>query len=151
MSARDTLADSPLIPTPVDRESGDTHVLYGHCAWWCGHQTSSVLPNGNRGNTIEEHCEDPFCMGRVGQVHEATGVHGRTTYLTVELFTVYQHGIYRRTDLGMRESKIAIGFSSDNDHCDEGMVFMNSSAVRSLAASLLRAADELEGLGRGTL
>lgn len=164
MSARETLANSPLIPTPIadqwagreqrlaqDDDTTETVDLYGYCAWWCNIQQAFELPQGKSGNTIEEHCDDPFCMSQIGRSHEATGTHGHTTYVGVELFVAYTHGVYRRDDRGMQGTKIALTLSSGNDHCDEGMVFIDPSRARSLAAALLRAADELEGIGRGSL
>ena len=155
MSARETLENSPLIPVPISEElpegrrpdvSEPIVHAYGHCAWWCNVASAFALPNGRSGNTIEEHCGDPFCMGQVGISTEALGVHGYPTYVGVELLHTYMHGVYERGVAHLDRSKIAITLSSGDDHCDEGIVFLDAGNVRSLAATLIQAADYLDSL-----
>lgn len=152
------LEGSVLFPMPLEqrfrgatqrlhRNEGDGTVdLYGHCARWCSTQDAFVLPNGKSGNTVEEHNDHPYCSGQIGTFIEAKAGSGERTYLTTELISWYSHGVYEAPAASITGSHIAIVVSSGDDHGDHAVVLLDPANARSLAAHLLAAADDLDGL-----
>lgn len=154
------LEGSTLFPMPIEQtfrgqtqrlhrnDDDDTVDLYGHCARWCSIQDAYALPNGKSGNTVEQHNGHPYCPGQIGTSIDAKAGSGEPTYVTTELMSWYSHGVYPAGAASITGSHIAIVVSSGDDHGDHAVVLLESANARSLAAHLLAAADDLDGLRR---
>ena len=149
----------PLFPTPlrgtfdgarqrlVSESQDDTIDLWGHRPSWCSTANEFVLPNGRSGNKIEEHCGQNTCCGQVGHGVLSKASDGRGSYVAVNLISAYLHGVYPRGVSSLHLTPlIELQHDDGNGTEVDGSAHLTSGAARSLAAALIRAADQLDGL-----
>ncbi len=141
----------PLVPLPLSDDTdaldtGTSVTRRGYGAWFCGRGHD----DDRAPMTVEDH-DGPWCESLgIGYVDGYTD-DGRVMPLGVHLARPYLHGTYRREDgLGrheLHEGRVmfAVNATSDSERVE---VFLSSGEVRRLAASLLYAADHLDGLAR---
>jgi len=141
----------PLVPLPLsddtDAPNTDTTVTWsGRGAWFCGMgHDDDPAPM-----TVEDHgglwCES---VG-LGYVDGYTD-DGMPMPLGVRLAQPYLHGTYAvedgpgRRELHEGRVQLAVNATSDTERVE---IFLSSGDVRCLAASLLYAADHVDGLAR---
>lgn len=149
---------SVLFPLPVKdqpdddlRDNGYVSVR-GTCAWWCSEQEASVLAES--GNTVVEHGDSPFCAHSVATGALGVGEDGQARYAGVELIAPYMHGVYERQAYNiaqrasLQDAQLRLVIDDGLGSAEEMVIYMGTGSARSLAAQLLKAADEREGLVR---
>lgn len=148
---------SVLFPLPVkdqpddDLRDNDHISKHGSCAWWCSEQLDNVIAES--GNTIAEHGDDPYCVHSVSDVLGMTE-DAKDRYVDVALIRPYMHGVYERDayataeQLSFRRASIQLSFDDGFGAAKETSVYLSTGDARSLAAILLKAADEREGINR---
>ena len=120
--------------------------LWGHCANFCA-QAHDGAPTSGR--SVEDH--GLWCTTNVGLSVDGRFNDGERTVIAVQLSQPYTHGTYlagvARASYKARGVTLVINADSDDDE-ERVEVHMKASDVRSLAAALLHAADNLERLAR---
>jgi len=102
--------------------------------------------------TVEDH-GGPWCESlSIGYIDGYTD-DGRVMPLGLHLVRPFLHGTYMREDADMRgdlhDTRLMFVVNATSDHDDERVeVFLSAGDVRRLAASLLHAADHIDGLAR---
>lgn len=147
MSATTTGEPTPLTAQPVaayqTMPTGDGMVdVYGWCAPWCN--VMETYPE-HGGTTVDEHglwCE-----------HHVSGVdvlmeNGTMTRVGVALARPYEHGVYRLGAMRPGVPAVRLAVHDYDDEDERVDVCLEPGRARSLAAALIRAADELEGVNR---
>lgn len=146
----------PLVPLPVSNEyprtnepheTETTSTRYGHCAWFCAQE---LVPA--HGASVDEHGE--MCISIATGLLDAQEASGHHMSVAVSMATPYTHGTYRREDTwGRRELDYQYGvvqLGGLDQLVDDGEVtiYMRPGTLRSLAASLLYTADNLEKIAQ---
>ncbi len=128
----------PLVPLPLsddtDTPDTDTSVTRrGYGAWFCGRGHD----DDHAPMTVEDH-DGPWCESlSIGYVDGYTD-DGRVMPLGLHLVRPFLH-----------ETRLMFVVNATSDHEDERVeVFLSAGDVRRLAASLLYAADHIDGLTR---
>jgi hypothetical protein len=143
----------PLVPLPLsdDTDALDTDTSVsrrGYGAWFCGRGHD----DDRAPMTVEDH-GGPWCESLgIGYVDGYTD-DGRVMPLGLHLVRPFLHGTYMREDVYMRgelhDTRLMFVVNATSDHHDERVeVILSAGDVRRLAASLLYAADHIDGLAR---
>lgn len=128
---------------PVVNDDG-TMSIYGWCTPWCSRALDD--DQGDNGRTVADH--GLWCVTSVGAWVDALYEDGTRERVGVELARPYEHGIYS-VPRRRREEVVRLIVGVDQDDDDQRTeLHMDPPAARSLAATLLYAADALEGLDR---
>jgi len=134
------------LAVPVDPEYYDARTaldgrvsFYGHHAKWCNN-----LDHDEPGVAVSDHGLE--CIHTVAALNEVASFSTGKGWLDVQLSAPYVHGTYDaegpvRACLDAQWVKVS---HSVDDEDDADPLFLTSGQARSLAAGLIRAADELE-------
>ncbi|MBO1766789.1 hypothetical protein [Allobranchiibius sp. GilTou38] len=120
---------------------GSVIAMWGHCQPWCETDCGDARRDGH---TVYDH--GPYCMSlMIGNLIEAAEDDGQPLLGVVTLARSYMQGMYAvPLPSSCRTTFVRLDFSV----MDETRLAANltSSEARTLAASLLRGADEADGL-----
>lgn len=153
MESMSPTATMPLVTPPLrdySKHEGTginadgTVGIYGWCAVWCSRALDD--DQGESGRTVADH--GLWCATSVGAWVTSQYADGVEEVIGVELARPYEHGVYA-VPRRRREELVRLIVGVDHDDDDKRTeLHMDPSAARSLAATLLYAADALEGLDR---
>lgn len=109
--------------------------MFGYHPTWCIGELTEP------GVSVEDH--GLWCEGLGGVGGDAHHVDGSPDHVYVDIVEPYVHGVIHSEDRGRtRDQYVRLIFGGDI--AEDAWLYLGASAARSLAASLVHAADKLE-------